>query len=77
MGTDESTPSMVSYSISSKNKIYKDQIVLVEHRDKSQYNHWELKCNTKECKYHPTITQNGDDDKGKLKCKAPRLQIIE
>lgn len=66
-----------AYTISGKNKIYKDQVVLVERRDKLQHNHWEFKCNTKDCKYQPTITQNGDDDKGNLKRKAPKLQIVE
>ncbi|BDA76081.1 hypothetical protein CAL7716_102470 (plasmid) [Calothrix sp. PCC 7716] len=66
-----------AYIISGKDKKYKDQVILIERCEKLQHNHWEFKCSKKDCKFQPTITTNGDDNKGNLKRKAPKLQIIE
>lgn len=66
-----------AYLITNECIEYKGQIVLVEHRDKHQYNHWGYRCSTKDCKFQPTITSNGDDGYGSLKRKAPQLKIVE
>lgn len=66
-----------AYLITDKNPAYKNQIVLVEHREKTQYNHWNYRCDRSECKFLPTIATNGDDGGGTLKRKAPRLKVYE
>jgi hypothetical protein len=63
-----------AYLISSKDRKYKNQIVLVEHCGRLQINHWAYVCNQTECP-QPTITTNGDDGKGNLKRKAPSLKV--
>ncbi|RCJ24056.1 hypothetical protein A6770_28840 [Nostoc minutum NIES-26] len=63
-----------AFLISSKNHMYKNQIVLVEHRHREQINHWDFTCNQSECK-SPTITTNGDDGQGNLNRKAPSLKV--
>jgi hypothetical protein len=65
-----------AYLISNKNPKYKNQIVLVEHRGKSQINHWDFTCKKSECNRQPTITTNGDDGQGNLKRKAQSLKIL-
>jgi hypothetical protein len=57
-------------------KEYKHEIVLVERREKHQYNHWGYRCKRSECKYQPSIFTNGDDGMGGLKRKAPRLKLL-
>jgi hypothetical protein len=63
-----------AYLISGKDQKYRNIIVLVEHREKSQINHWEYQCNKSECP-QPTITTNGDDGNGNLKRKALSLKV--
>lgn len=64
-----------AYLLSGKNAQYKNQVVLVEHRGKSQINHWDFTCSRSECKNQPTITTNGDDGQGNLLRKAPVLKV--
>jgi hypothetical protein len=64
-----------AYLISGKDPKYKNIIVLVEHQQKTQINHWEYQCNKSECSQQPTIETNGDDGKGNLKRKAPSLKV--
>ncbi|MBD6620958.1 hypothetical protein FNW02_35835 [Komarekiella sp. 'clone 1'] len=64
-----------AYLISGKDLKYKNQIVLVEHRQKSQINHWDWTINKSECRQQPTITTNGDDGNGNLKRKAVSLKV--
>ncbi|WP_341530081.1 hypothetical protein WKK05_12760 [Nostoc sp. UHCC 0302] len=64
-----------AYLISGKDPKYKGLIVLVEHRQKTQLNHWQYQCKRSECSQQPTITTNGDDGNGNLKRKAPSLKV--
>jgi hypothetical protein len=64
-----------AYLISEKDPKYKGLIVLVEHRQKTQINHWQYQCKKSECSQQPTITTNGDDGNGNLKRKAPSLKV--
>jgi hypothetical protein len=64
-----------AYLISGKNPTYKNQIVLVEHRHKSQINHWDWTIKKSQCSRQPTITTNGDDGEGNLNRKAPSLKV--
>ncbi len=64
-----------AYLISRKDPKYKNIIVLVEHRQKTQINHWEYQCKKSECSQQPTIETNGDDGQGNLKRKAPSLKV--
>jgi hypothetical protein len=64
-----------AYLISGKDPKYKNIIVLVEHREKSQINHWDRTVSKSECSQQPTIETNGDDGKGNLKRKAPSLKV--
>ncbi|MBD2683582.1 MULTISPECIES: hypothetical protein [Nostoc] len=65
-----------AYLISGKDPNYKGKIVLVEHRQKTQINHWEFTCNRSQCSQQPTITTNGDEGKGNLKRKAQCLKVF-
>lgn len=64
-----------AYLISGQDLAYKGKIVLIEHRQRTQINHWEFTCNRLQCSQQPTITTNGDDGKGNLKRKAPSLKV--
>jgi hypothetical protein len=64
-----------AYLISGKDSKYKNKIVLVEHCQKSQINHWDWTVSKSECSQQPTIETNGDDGKGNLKRKAPSLKV--
>ncbi|WP_414756688.1 hypothetical protein [Anabaena sp. CCY 9910] len=64
-----------AYILSGKNPQYKNQVILVEHRGKSQINHWEQTCPLSECKIRPTVITNGDDGQCNLNRKAPVLQV--
>lgn len=66
-----------AFLISGKNPAYKDEIVLVEHRWRTQYNHWGWRIKRLECRAQPTIAMNGDDGFGILKRKAPSLKTYE
>jgi|GEM_PF-4412093 len=67
-----------AYLISGKNPVYKDEIVLVEHRERRQYNHWGFRCPRQDCRYaHVVCESNGDDGNGKLNKKARRLKVLE
>jgi hypothetical protein len=63
-----------AYLISGKDPKHKNKIVLVEHRQKHQINHWDYQCNKSECP-QPIIETNGDDGQGNLKRKAPSLKV--
>lgn len=63
-----------AYLISGKDPKYKNKIVLVEHHQKTQINHWNYQCKKSECP-QPTITTNGDDGNGNLKRKATSLKV--
>ncbi|MFN6564237.1 MAG: hypothetical protein RMY28_031210 [Nostoc sp. ChiSLP01] len=64
-----------AYLISGKDPNYKGKIVLIEHRQRTQINHWDWTILKSQCSQQPTITTNGDDDKGNLKRKAPSLKV--
>ncbi|MBE9039050.1 hypothetical protein [aff. Roholtiella sp. LEGE 12411] len=64
-----------AYLISGKDLKYKNVIVLVEHHQKTQINHWDWTINKSECRQQPTITTNGDDGNGNLKQKALSLKV--
>lgn len=64
-----------AYSITESTEAYENQIVLVEHREHHQYNHWGYRKMTSEYKVQPTIFTNGDDGYGTLKHKAGRLKV--
>ncbi|MBW4457068.1 MAG: hypothetical protein KME55_32840 [Nostoc indistinguendum CM1-VF10] len=60
-----------AYLISGKDPKYKNTIILVEHRQKTQINHWEHRWNKSECSQQPTIETNNGDGRGNLNRKAP------
>ncbi|MCC5639828.1 hypothetical protein LC593_29180 [Nostoc sp. CHAB 5844] len=64
-----------AFLISNKDPKRKNQIVLVEHREKLQINHWDFVCPMSECNRQATITTNGDDGNGNLRRKAPSLKV--
>ncbi|RCJ32454.1 hypothetical protein A6770_18745 [Nostoc minutum NIES-26] len=64
-----------AFLISNKDPNYKNKVVLVEHRLKSQINHWTFTCDSSFCS-NPIITSNGDDGNGNLKRKAQYLKVF-
>ena len=65
-----------AYILSGKNPQYQNKVVLVEHRGKTQINHWDWTCPLSECKCKPTIITNGDDGNCNLKRKAESLKSL-
>lgn len=55
-----------AFKITNGCETYQDQIVLVEHREQHQYNHWGYRCHKDKCQYEPTIATNGDDGLGNV-----------
>ena len=64
-----------AYLISGQNSAYEDCIVLVEHRERHQYNHWGFLIKKSEISFPATIFTNGDDNYGKLNRKALSLKL--